>query len=188
MSEHPKKILTLEELKAAFPHRYSKPQIDPSVFIAPGSHIIGDVSLGKESSVWFNCVIRGDVNFVKVGERTNIQDMTLIHESYKKSPTRIGNSVTIGHSVVLHACTVGDFCLVGMGSIVLDDAELGDYVLLGAGSLVTQGTKIPPRSKAFGRPAKVVGSLSDEEIQFLKQSADHYVRLRQSYLSATGSF
>ncbi|MFM8316128.1 MAG: gamma carbonic anhydrase family protein, partial [Deltaproteobacteria bacterium] len=109
-------------------------------------------------------------------------------ESYKKSPTRIGNSVTIGHSVVLHACTVGDFCLVGMGSIVLDDAELGDYVLLGAGSLVTQGTKIPPRSKAFGRPAKVVGSLSDEEIQFLKQSADHYVRLRQSYLSATGSF
>lgn len=188
MSEHPKKILTLEELKTAFPHRYRSPQIDPSVFVAPGSHILGDVTLGKESSVWFNCVIRGDVNFVRVGERTNIQDMTLIHESYKKSPTIIGNAVTVGHSVVLHACTIGDFSLIGMGSVVLDDAMIGDYVLLGAGSLVTQGSKIPSRSKAFGRPAKVVGSLSDEEIEFLKRSADHYVQLRQTYLSSSDSF
>ena len=188
MSEHPKKILTLEELKATFPHRYRQPQIDPSVFVAPGSHIIGDVTLGKESSVWFNCVIRGDVNYVRVGDQTNIQDMTLIHESYKKSPTVVGNSVTVGHSVILHACTIGDFSLIGMGSVVLDDAEIGDYVLLGAGSLVTQGTKIPARSKAFGRPAKVVGTLTDEEIQFLKQSAAHYVRLRQTYLSSSDSF
>jgi carbonic anhydrase/acetyltransferase-like protein (isoleucine patch superfamily) len=182
MSEHPKNILTLEELKKTFPHRYHSPKIEPSVFVAPGSHILGDVTIAKESSVWFNCVIRGDVNYIRIGERTNIQDMTLIHESYQKSPTLIGNSVTVGHSVVLHACTIGDFCLVGMGSVILDEAELGDYVLLGAGSLVTQGTKIPPRSKAFGRPAKVVGKLTDEEIRFLKHSADHYVRLRQTYL------
>ena len=169
-------------MKAAFPHRYRQPQIDTSVFIAPGSHVLGDVTIGKESSVWFNCVLRGDVNFIKIGERTNIQDMTLIHESYKKSPTIIGDSVTVGHSVVLHACKIGSFSLIGMGSIVLDDAELGEYVLLGAGSLVTQGAKIPPRSKAFGRPAKVVGSLSDEEIKFLEHSAAHYVRLSQTYL------
>jgi len=191
MSEHLKPQstlpLTLEELKAHFPHRYKQPSIDPSVFVAPGSHVIGDVSIGKLSSIWFNCVIRGDVNYIRIGEKTNIQDLTLIHESYKKSPTIIGNSVTVGHSVVLHACKVGDFNLIGMGSIVLDEAELGDYVLLGAGSLVTQGTKIPPRSKAFGRPAKVVGTLTDEEIKFLTFSADHYVRLRQTYLSSTGS-
>ena len=192
MSEHLKPtsslILSNEELKAAFPHRYRQPSIDPSVYVAPGSHILGDVTIGKLSSVWFNCVLRGDVNYIKIGEKTNIQDMTLIHESYKKSPTIIGSSVTVGHSVVLHACTVGDFSLIGMGSIVLDDAELGDYVLLGAGSLVTQGTKIPPRSKAFGRPAKIVGTLTDEEIKFLSSSADHYVRLSQTYLSSTGSF
>jgi len=128
------------------------------------------------------------VNFVKIGEKTNIQDMTLIHESYQKKPTIIGNSVTVGHSAVLHACIVGDFSLVGMGSVILDDAELGDYVLLGAGSLVTPGTKIPSRSKAFGRPAKVVGTLSEEEIKFLTASADHYVRLSRTYLPSTGSF
>lgn len=132
--------------------------------------------------------MRADVNFIKIGEKTNIQDMTLIHESYKKNPTVIGNSVTIGHSVVLHACTIGDFSLVGMGSVIQDEAELGDFVLLGAGSLVTPGTKIPPRSKAFGRPAKVVGALTDEEIQLLTSSADHYVRLSRTYLSSTGSF
>ncbi len=169
-------------MKAAFPHRYRHPSIDPSVFVASGSHVIGDVTIGKLSSIWFNCVVRGDVNFIKIGEKTNIQDMTLIHESYKKSPTLIGNSVTVGHSAVLHACTIGDFSLIGMGSVVLDEAELGEYVLLGAGSLVTPGTKIPSRSKAFGRPAKVVGTLSEEEIKFLKFSSEHYVRLSQTYL------
>jgi gamma-carbonic anhydrase len=146
--------------------------------------VLGDVTIGKESSLWFNSVVRGDVNYIRIGEKTNIQDLTLIHESYKKAPTIIGNSVTIGHSVVLHACTVGDFSLVGMGSVILDEAELGEYVLLGAGSLVTQGTKIPARSKAFGRPAKVVGTLTEEEIKFLTFSAEHYVRLSRTYLTS----
>jgi carbonic anhydrase/acetyltransferase-like protein (isoleucine patch superfamily) len=150
--------------------------------VAPGAHVIGDVVLGKESSVWFNTVLRGDVNYIRIGERTNIQDLSLVHESYKKSPTIVGNHVTVGHSVILHACTVGDFSLVGMGSVVLDDAEIGDFVLLGAGSLVTQGAKIPSGMKAFGRPAKVVGPITDEEREFLKWSAEHYVQLARTYL------
>lgn len=104
-----------------------------------------------------------------------------MHESFKASPCIIGNDVTVGHSVVLHACTIGNFALIGMGSVVLDDAEIGEFVLLGAGSLVTQGTKIPARSKAFGRPAKVVGQLTDEEIEKLRFSANHYVELAKTY-------
>jgi carbonic anhydrase/acetyltransferase-like protein (isoleucine patch superfamily) len=171
MSEHPE-----------YPHRYIKPKIESSVFVAPGAHVIGDVQIGKESSIWFNTVVRGDVNFVRIGERTNIQDCSLIHESYKTHPCIIGDDVTVGHSVILHACTVGNFSLIGMGSIVLDAAEIGEFVLLGAGSLVTQGTKIPSFSKAFGRPAKVVGKLTEEEIERLKFSAAHYVQLASTYL------
>lgn len=166
------------------PHLFHKPQIDASVYVASGAKILGDVVIGKESSVWFNSVIRADVNFVRIGERSNIQDLTLIHESYKASPTIIGNSVSVGHSCVLHACTIKDFCMVGMGSTILDDAELGEFVLLGAGSLVTSGTKIPAYSKAFGRPAKVVGKLTPEEIDHLKWLADHYVKLREIYQSS----
>lgn len=171
------------DLKKHFPFRYQPPKIDPSVFLAPGSHVHGDVWIGKESSIWFNCVLRGDVNYIRVGERTNIQDMSLVHVSYQANPTIIGNDVTVGHSVVLHACTIGNFALIGMGSVILDEAEIGDYVLLGAGSLVTQGTKIPPRTKAFGRPAKVVGELTDEELEHLRWSADHYVNLAKTYKS-----
>lgn len=131
--------------------------------------------------MWFNAVLRGDVNYIRVGEGTNIQDLSLVHESYQKSPTIIGSHVTVGHSVILHACRVGDLSLIGMGSTVLDDAEIGDEVLLGAGSLVTQGMKIPSGSKAFGRPAKVVGKLTEEERAFLRWSANHYVLLAKTY-------
>lgn len=165
------------------PHLFHKPQVDPTVFIAPGAKIIGDVQIGRESSVWFNTVVRADVNYVRVGERTNIQDLTLIHESYQASPTVIGNDVTIGHSCILHACTIKDFCMVGMGSTILDDAELGEFVLLGAGSLVTQGLKIPSYSKVLGRPAKVIGKLTEEEIEKLKWLSKHYVKLSQIYRS-----
>lgn len=123
------------------------------------------------------------MNYVRIGERTNVQDLTLIHESYHASPTIIGNDVTIGHSCILHACTIKDFCMIGMGSTILDDAELSEFVLLGAGSLVTQGMKIPPYSKALGRPAKVVGQLKEEEIEKLKWLASHYVKVGQIYRS-----
>jgi len=180
MSEHPEQK---EAAKAYLPHLFHKPKLDPSVFLASGAKLVGDVIVGKESSVWFNCVIRADVNSVRIGERTNIQDLTLIHESYKAHPTLIGNSVTVGHSCILHACTIEDFCMVGMGSTVLDGAHLEEFVLLGAGSLVTEGMKIPSYSKAFGRPAKVVGKLSEEEIQTLRWLSSHYVKLGQIYRS-----
>lgn len=154
------------------------------MLIAPGAQVHGDVEIGAESSVWFNSVIRGDVNYVRIGERTNIQDLSMIHVSYQASPTIIGNDVTIGHSVVLHACTIRDFALIGMGSIVLDDVEVGEFSLIGAGTLLTQKTKIPPRSKVIGRPGKVVGELTDAEIEKLRFSAGHYVRLSRTYLPA----
>lgn len=171
-------------MNISFPHLGKKPQIAPSAFIATGAHVMGDVTLGKESSVWFNSVLRGDVNFIRVGERTNIQDLTMVHVTSEGNPTIIGNDVTIGHSCVIHACTIKDFALIGMGSLILDEAEIGEYVLLGAGSLVTQRMKIPPRSKAFGRPAKVVGQLTDEEIEELVFSAGHYVRLAKAHAGA----
>lgn len=178
MSEH---RTHKEPGKQHFAHRSKQPRIDPSVFLATGSQVSGDVEIGKDSSIWFNTVIRADVNFVRIGESTNIQDLSLVHVSYKASPTVIGHHVTVGHSVVLHACTIGSFVLVGMGSIVLDDVEIADHVLLGAGSLVTQKTKIPAGTKAFGRPARVVGDLSEKEIEQLRWSAEHYVMLARAY-------
>jgi carbonic anhydrase/acetyltransferase-like protein (isoleucine patch superfamily) len=139
------------------------------------------VEIGKDSSVWFNSVVRGDVNYIRIGERTNIQDLSMIHVSYKASPAILGNDITIGHSVVLHACTIRDFVLVGMGSVVLDDADIGEFVIIGAGSLVTQKTKIPSGTKAFGRPAKVVGELTEAEREKIRFNALHYVNLAKAY-------
>ncbi|MBY0369124.1 gamma carbonic anhydrase family protein [bacterium] len=181
MSELP--VLTGDP-KKDYPHRFATPKIHTSALVFPGAQVWGDVHIGAEASIWFNSVVRGDVNYIRIGDRTNIQDLSMIHVSYKASPTIIGNDVTVGHSVVLHACTIKDFALIGMGSTILDDAEIGEFVLLGAGSLVTQGTKIPAGKKAFGRPAKVVGDLTDEEKERLRFSARHYVNLAKSYTSA----
>ena len=164
-----------------FPHRYNQAKIDPSAFIAPGAQVVGDVQIGKDASIWHNAVLRGDVHYLRVGDRTNIQDLSLLHASYETYPTIVGTDVTIGHSCIIHACTIGNFVLIGMGSIVMDGAEVGDFSIIGAGSLVTQRTKIPAYSKAFGRPAKVVGKLTEEEIEHLKWSADHYVHLAKTY-------
>jgi gamma-carbonic anhydrase len=169
------------ELKNRYPHRYRGPRIAPSVFLAPGSHVIGDVEIGEDSSLWFNSILRGDVNFIRVGARTNIQDLSIVHVSYQANPTIIGNDVTVGHSVILHACEVKDFALIGMGSVLLDGAVVGEFSLIGAGSLLTQNMQIPPYSKAFGRPAKVVGKLTQEEIEQLRFSAAHYVNLAKTY-------
>jgi carbonic anhydrase/acetyltransferase-like protein (isoleucine patch superfamily) len=149
--------------------------------VATGSHVVGDVWLGEESSVWFNSVLRGDVNYIRVGARTNIQDNSVVHVTFEGQPTIIGNDVTIGHSAIIHACTIHDFALIGMGCTVLDGAEIGEFVLLGAGSLVTQNTKIPSGMKAFGRPAKVVAPLTEEEREGLRFSSAHYVRLAKTY-------
>lgn len=172
-------------MRELYPHFHQSPQINPTVFLAEGSRVYGDVHIGKDSSIWFNTVIRGDVNYIRIGERTNIQDLSLVHVSYETFPTIIGDDVTVGHSAIIHACKIGNCTLIGMGSTVLDGAEIGDFVLLGAGSLVTQNTKMPSGVKAFGRPAKVVAELTEEERKMLKLSALHYVNLSRSYLSPT---
>ncbi len=157
------------------------PKIDESVFVADGARIIGDVSIGSNCGIWFNVVIRGDVNTIVIGPDTNIQDNAVIHVTHQAHKTQIGRGVTVGHLALLHGCTIGDYCLVGMHAVVMDAAEVGEESLIGAGSVVTQGTKIPPRSLVIGSPAKVIRPLRDNEIAALHSSASHYTALPSGY-------
>lgn len=157
------------------------PQIEQDVFLAEGAQIIGDVKIGKGSSVWFNTTLRGDVMPIVIGTETNIQDGSVLHGTFGKYGCEVGDRVTIGHSVVLHGCKIGTRCLIGMGSIVMDGAEVGEYSVVGAGSLVTEGKKFPPRSLIVGRPAVFKRPLTDEELKFLEQSADNYLLYKTWY-------
>ncbi len=150
------------------------PQIGEGGYLAPSSILIGDVILGEKSSVWFHAVLRGDVMPIRIGRETNIQDGTVIHGTYKEHGVSIGDRVTVGHNVTLHGCTIGDEVLVGMGAIVMDGVKISSQCVVGAGSLLTQGTEFPPGSLILGRPAKVVRKLNEQEIAFLKKSADNY--------------
>lgn len=161
------------------------PTIPPGVFIASSADVIGDVVLGDDSSVWFGTVIRGDVHYIRIGARTNIQDLSMLHVTRKTHPLIIGNEVTVGHHVTLHGCTVKDRVLVGMGAVILDGAVVGENSIVGAGALVTQGMEIPPGSLVFGNPAKVKRRLKPEELAFLEESAQNYVDLAVSYLSVS---
>ena len=165
------------------PHHGKWPQIHETAWIAPSADVIGEVQIGELSSVWFQVVIRGDVNWIKIGSRTNVQDHTMLHVTRRKSPLTIGDDVTIGHRVTLHGCTVGNRVLLGMGSIVLDDAQIGDDCIVGAGALVTKGTIVPPGSLVVGAPAKVTRPLKPEEVAFLKESANNYVGDSREYQS-----
>lgn len=164
------------------PFKGTQPQIGADVFLAAGACVIGDTIIGKQSSIWFNTIIRGDVHSIRIGERTNIQDNTMVHVTAGQSGCVIGNDVTIGHNAVIHACTVEDLCLVGMGAVILDKAVIGRGSLVGAGALVTQGKVFPPGSLIMGSPAKVVRSLTPEEIEKLKDSALHYVNTARAYM------
>lgn len=150
-----------------------KPRLGKSVYIAPGAAVIGDVSLGDDSSVWYNAVLRADINRIVVGHFTNIQDNAVLHLE-DDLPCIVGNYVTIGHSAIVHACTVGDESLIGMGSVILDGAVIGRQCLIGAKALVTQGTQIPDGSLVLGMPAKIVRPLTAEERGRLKGSAEKY--------------
>jgi carbonic anhydrase/acetyltransferase-like protein (isoleucine patch superfamily) len=163
------------------PHHGCTPQLAPDVFVAPSADIIGEVTIGAQSSVWFQVVIRGDVNWIKIGSRTNIQDHSMLHVTRRKSPLTIGDEVTVGHRVTLHGCTVGNRVLLGMGAIVLDDAVIGDDCIIGAGALVTQKMQVPPGSLVFGSPAKIIRPLKEEELAFLKVSAQNYVGDSEEY-------
>ena len=164
-------------------HHGVTPQIDPSAYIQQSAHIIGDVHIGAESSVWFNAVVRGDVCFIRIGERVNIQDNATIHVFSGGIPTILGNGVSIAHNVVAHACTIHDFTLVGMGAVILDAAEIGEECLIAAGAVVTPRSQIPPRSLVAGNPAKVIRPLKPEEIPRLHQTADNYVRFARDYVT-----
>ncbi len=157
------------------PFRGVWPKIHETAWIAPSVDVIGDVEIGENSSVWFQCVIRGDVNFIRIGNRTNVQDHSMLHVTRVKSPLRIGDDVTVGHRAMLHGCTLGNRILIGMGAIVMDDAVIEDDCIVAAGALVTKGTRVPAGSLVVGAPAKVARALTDEERAFLKKSADNYV-------------
>jgi carbonic anhydrase/acetyltransferase-like protein (isoleucine patch superfamily) len=152
-----------------------QPKLGKGVYIAKGAVVLGDVTLGNFSSVWYNAVLRGDINRVVVGHHTNIQDNAVVHLAHEL-PCILGNYVTVGHSAIVHACTVGDEVLVGMGAVILDGAVIGKQCIIGARALVTQGTKIPPGSLVLGTPAKVVRALTREELSRLKSWAEVYVQ------------
>ena len=165
-----------------------RPKIGKNTWIAPSADVIGDVEIGEDSSIWFGTVIRGDVHYIKIGSRTSIQDLSMVHITHHKkadrsdgSPTIIGDDVTIGHRVMLHGCTIEDACLIGMSATILDNAVIGKESIVGAGSLVTKGKVFPPRSLILGSPAKVVRELTDVEVQELYASASRYVEFKNDY-------
>ena len=149
------------------------PDTEKAGFIAWNADVSGEVTLGNESSIWFGCTVRGDVSSIAIGDVTNIQDNSVCHVG-TGMPLVIGDYVTVGHNAVVHACTIGDHCLIGMGAIVLNKAEIGEYSIVGAGSLVTGGKKFPPRSMILGSPAKRVRELTDEEIKSIDDTAERY--------------
>ncbi len=159
-----------------------KPTIPTSCFVEATGVVIGDVVLGKHCSVWFHAVIRGDVHYIRIGDRTNVQDLCMLHVTHDTHPLNIGNQVTIGHNVVLHGCTIKDRVLVGMGAIIMDGAVIGEDCVVGAGALITEGTIVPPKSLILGSPAKVRRPVTQEELSWIKESADNYVKYAGQYL------
>lgn len=165
------------------------PKLDKNAWIADGASVIGRVEMGEDSAVWFGCVVRGDVHHIKIGDRSNIQDLSMIHITHHKrddmsdgNPTIIGNDVTVGHRVMLHGCTIEDACLIGMSATILDGAVIGKESIVGAGSLVTKNKRFPPRSLIMGSPAKVVRELREDEVAELYASAIRYVSFKNEYI------
>lgn len=163
------------------PFRGVAPTIHDSVYVADNATLVGDVHVGARSSVWFGAVLRGDVFHIRIGEETSIQDNTVIHVTHDRFATTVGSRVTVGHSVTLHGCTIGDLCIVGMGATVLDQVEVGERSIVGAGALLTPGTKVPPGHLVVGAPARIKRPLTDAELEWLASSAAHYVELARIY-------
>jgi gamma-carbonic anhydrase len=163
----------------------AKPRIHPTAFVAPGADVIGDVTLGEESSVWYQCVLRADINRIVIGPKSNVQDGTVVHLA-DDFGTEVGELVTVGHKAMLHACTIADEVLVGMGAIVLDGVEIGPRCIIGAGALITSGKKIPEGSLVLGSPAKVVKTLSLEEQRGVRKWAEKYVEVSRGYRERRG--
>jgi len=158
------------------------PRIHPTAFIDDSAQVIGDVDIGEESGVWMCAVVRGDVNAIRIGRRTNIQDGTVVHAMTGTHQTTIGDSVTIGHGAIIHGCTIDDQCLIGMGAILLNGVHVGSGAIVAAGTLLVEGMKVPPKSLVMGSPGKVRRLLTSAEIADIQSYADHYVQYRLDYL------
>lgn len=163
-------------------HRYNRmnPTIHPTVFLADGVQLIGDVTIGEESSVWYNAVLRGDLAPIRIGRRTNIQDGCIGHVNTDE-PLIVGEQVSVGHGAIIHGCTIGSGTLIGMGAIVLNGADIGEYALIGAGSLVTENKKIPGYTLSLGSPAKVVRELTEHDLQRMKRTMEGYLQKGKEY-------
>ena len=159
------------------------PKLGERVYIADGAQIVGDVEIGDHSSIWYNCVIRGDVDIVRIGRHTNIQDGSIGHVMRNQCPLVLRDSVTVGHGVMLHGCTVESHCLIGMRAILLNDVVVGEYSIVGAGALITERTVIPPRSLVLGLPARVERPLTEEEVASIDQYARRYYEYKETYLA-----
>ena len=167
------------------PHRGRLPRVDPTAFIDDSAQVIGDVEIGEESSVWMAVVIRGDVNSIRIGRRTNLQDGTIVHVMTRTHQTTIGDNVTVGHGAIVHGCTIEDRCLIGMGAILLNGSHVGTGSIVAAGSLLVEGMQVPPRSLVMGSPGKVKRTLTDAEVADIQGYADRYVGYRLDYMDAT---
>jgi len=159
-----------------------EPKIGKEVFIAEGAKVIGDVTLGDHVSVWFNAIVRGDVHYIKIGDNTNIQDNSVLHVTTDIAPLNIGKNVIVGHSAILHGCTIEDNCLIGSGAIIWDGAVIGEGSIVGAGAIVLANFKAPPHSLILGTPAKIKSEVPDEQCEKIITAAEHYVTYAQNYM------
>ena len=167
-------------MSTIIPYKSVAPKINPSVFVAPTAAVVGDVEIGEGASIWFNAVVRGDFQPLRIGKNTNVQDNAVIHVM-ANVPTEIGDDVTIGHNAIIHARKIGNNCLVGMGSIILGYTEIGDNVVIGAGTMITQHKKIPSNSLVYGNPAQIIRALREDEIEALHDSALDYRKVAENY-------
>ena len=160
-----------------------KPQIDETAYVAPGAVLLGDVRILEDASVWFNCVLRGDVNYIQLGRRSNLQDLALCHGLYQTNPVIIGDDVTVGHSAIIHGCVIEDRCLIGMGAKVLSGAVVGAESIIAAGAVVREGQVIPPRSLVVGLPGKVRRTIGEAELELIFDYRQNYLEYKDVYLS-----
>ena len=163
----------------------NQPQLGQNVYISENASVIGNVTLGDEVNIWFGAVLRGDMHYIKIGNRSNVQDNSVVHVTAALSPTNIGSGVTVGHGAIIHGCTIEDDCMIGMGAIVMDNAVIGSGSLVGAGALVPPNMKVPPQSLIVGTPAKVVREVNQKEYKMIIERPQEYIELAKIYLKGT---
>ena len=173
--------MTVDIPEIEMPYLDKEPLIHPTAYIAKGAVVMGDVEIGEQSSVWFNCVLRGDVNFIRIGSRTSIQDLSMCHVMRDQYPLIIGDDVTVAHLCCLHGCTIGDRVLIGMNAVILNGAVIGNDCIIAAGAVVSEGMKVPPRSFVAGIPAMVKKDVGDREIALIKKYGNNYRMYGQEY-------